>query len=130
MPCPSAMPREVEKGKKKNPHDIDEVPVETGDLHRHVVAVFEVTASREQGEYRHEDDTHSDVNRMQPGHGKIEPEKNLGCSRVGLVPLEPDAWHQMINEVFVILQAFDSHENHPEEGGREQQQGQFFSASE
>src|ERR1041384_7023686 len=99
------MPSKVDISKQKTAYEIDEVPVEAGDLHRHVVAVFEVTSQREHCQHQHEDNTDSNMNRVQPGHGKIEPEKNLRRTSARFVPLKTGTRHEAINEVFVILEA-------------------------
>jgi hypothetical protein len=43
------MPGQIKKWKKKNPDDVDEMPVEANDFDRHVVAVREVITRRQDG---------------------------------------------------------------------------------
>src|SRR6266496_5152559 len=66
---------QVQKWEQKDPDDIDEMPVQTGDLDGIVISTREFSKPCEQRQNQHDPDSDSHVNRVQPCHRKVNPEK-------------------------------------------------------
>lgn len=113
------MSRQIKKGKQKDPDDINEMPVQSGNLDRGVMPGGKSSSAREERQDQHHSDADRNVDRMQAGHGEIKPEKNLHMARVRLVSFEVKNRHQMIGPIFVILDSFQNHENNSEKRGAE-----------
>jgi len=113
---PSAVSCQVQKREKKNPDDVHEVPVEAGDLDRCKMAGCKFSNASEKRQNQHQENSYCDVNCVETRHREIQPEKNLGVSRIRLVPFEIQNRHQMAGPILVILDAFQNHENDSEKG--------------
>src|SRR5262245_17702463 len=73
---------EIENRKQENPHDVDEVPVETADLDGTVVIRRDDPARAPPQHPRHDPEADDHVNRMEPGHDEVEREENLRVLRL------------------------------------------------
>jgi hypothetical protein len=63
---------EIEKRKKKNPHDVDEMPIKAGKLDGRVVErrEFSPPGLKQQNDQNGDSDDH--VNGVHAGHGKVK----------------------------------------------------------
>src|SRR5207247_7053951 len=101
-------PDQIEQREKKNPDDVDEVPVEAADLDRAVVFVRDRAAPRQPQHHEHDPDADHHVHRVQPGHDEIEREEDLGVTGVRLLELKRRSWYVVLDELVVILDALDA----------------------
>src|SRR5450432_1277321 len=108
------MSGEVEQREKEHPYDIDKVPVKAGDLNGHIIAIFVSPPPREEGQHQHDYDPYRHMNRVQPRHREIEPEKDFRALRIRLRPDKTGARHKMIGEILMIFEPFYHHKNDPE----------------
>ena len=107
---------QIQKGEQENPDDVDEVPVESGDLDWREMAGRKFSDASEERENQHDENSDCNVNCVETGHGEIEPKENLGMPWIGLMPLEIQSRHQMVGPVLVIFDAFQNHKNDSEKG--------------
>src|SRR4030095_3879182 len=73
---------EIQEGKEKNPHDVDKVPIEPGNLDGRIVGGRKAVPPglhEEDGEYADADDH---VQRVQAGHGKVQGKEQFRRLRV------------------------------------------------
>src|SRR3989442_15012006 len=81
-------PDQIQKRKQKNPHDVDEMPVEPADLDGRVVALGDDAAVYPPRHDRHHAQTDHHVQRMQSGHHEIERKEQLRVAELaGVVEL-------------------------------------------
>src|ERR1051325_11351908 len=102
------MSHQVKKRKEINPHNIDKVPIKTGDLDRVVVPVSKPSPTRQKCEPKKQANADQKVKRVQPGHREIKPEKKLGVERIRSRPMERLTGHKLLHKFFVILDCFDT----------------------
>jgi glutamate-1-semialdehyde 2,1-aminomutase len=63
---------EIEQREEEDPHQIDEVPVEAGDLDRREPLRAELAVAGLPGDHRHDPDADDHVRGVQPGHREVE----------------------------------------------------------
>src|SRR5689334_6925696 len=83
MSFPQVAVDQVQKRKQEDPDDVDEVPVEAGDVDGSVVIGGKATLAglRDQHHQNARPDHH--VKRVQPGHGEVEREEELRVALLG-----------------------------------------------
>jgi hypothetical protein len=68
--------QKIEQREKKNPNDVDKVPVKTAHFDRRVIIGGERAEPRFPKKPRHQTKTDDHMKRVQPGHREINPVKN------------------------------------------------------
>src|SRR6202044_1890548 len=95
---------EIEQRKKKNPDDVDEVPVEAAYFERRVILRCETTAVRHDRKHGEQADSDDHVQSVQTGHKEIKAEEH-GHVLAGCAPFrtdnEAEAGNQMLNVIVV-----------------------------
>src|SRR4051812_8714781 len=99
---------QVEQREQEDPHDIDEVPVESCDLYRRVVVGVELPLPRHRRDDGHDAETDDHVQRMKTGHAEIERIKHLGGSGIVAFPPEIRSWHEVVRELVGIFDRLDA----------------------
>ena len=84
--------RQIKQGKKKNPNDIDQMPVHADILN--ALRIF--TATHRQGDDKNGDHSADDVDAVQTGHKKVKGPKIIGQGR--------DAG----GELMIVFEGFDA----------------------
>src|SRR5262249_50655613 len=99
---------QVEEGKEEDPDDVDEVPVEPGDLDRRVVGGADATRPRHPKEPGHDAEPDDHVEGMEPGQREVEREEDLRRVRLGAVPHEVRPGDEVLVELVPVLVALDA----------------------
>src|SRR5262249_19770076 len=102
------MPNQIEEREQKNPHDIDEVPVQTGDLHRCVIGCREAIVPGSRRQHGENGDANNHVYGMHAGHGKIKTEKELDLLSVRSWEGKSSPRYQVILELMTVLDHLDA----------------------
>ena len=71
---------EVEQGEQENPHDIDEMPIQSADFDGLVVRAVEVAQVGAHHQPGHDADADDHVNGVQAGHDEVEAEEQRGVA--------------------------------------------------
>src|ERR1700722_11460594 len=115
---------QIEQREQKNPHNIDEVPIQTHQIDRRTVFRRESTAERLLDQPNQKAGADNHVQRVKSGHRKVQREKELrvgvgGCVGARL-KIEVQAWNVMLNKLFVILDALNAQEHAAEDQRQDQ----------
>ena len=105
------MPNQIEQRKEENPDNVHKMPIQTGNLYWVVISISESAAPRQHRQHHQDPNAHRDVDRVQPGHGKINPVKQLGISRIGAYPFKTQTRNEMIDVILVVLDRFERHKH-------------------
>src|SRR5207248_9955159 len=108
---PSSMSCQIHQRKKKNPHDIHEVPVKPCHFDRRVISSGKFPMPRQNSQRQQDENAKSDVNGMQTRHRKVEPEKNFSMRSIGFVPFKVRTGNEVLHEILMVLDALDGHED-------------------
>src|SRR5438270_8492151 len=109
----SSMSSQIEKRKQKDPNDIDEMPIQAGNLHRHKI-LRELPNASEQCQHEYQNNANRDVDCVEAGQGKVNPEKQFSVGGVRPIPAKIKSWDQMFHEIFAVLEPFNRHEENSE----------------
>src|SRR5439155_3642352 len=71
----SSMAYQVQKRKQEHPDDIDKMPVQACDLDGIVISMRKFSKPGKQCQNQHHSDSDGNMDRVQPGHSKVDPEK-------------------------------------------------------
>src|ERR1044071_4494313 len=103
-------PDQIQQGKKKNPDDIDKVPVEPDQLDGRVVFDREHPTRRFDNQVNDKADADDHMDRVHSGHGEIKREENSGGPRQRRLKDEVIAGHEVLFEFLVVLGELDAEE--------------------
>src|SRR5262249_15374083 len=106
---------EIENRQQEDPDDVDEVPVETGDLDRVVVRGREAAAPCEKADHRHHADPDRQVEGVDAGHREVEPEEEADAVTLGALIGEAEPRDETLVPVRPPLVALEREEDGPEE---------------
>ena len=111
----SRSPHEIEQGKEENPDQIDQVPVQAGELDRRVVLGREMVSQRA-GEHPG-DDAHADqnVDAVQPGHEEVHAEEHVRVGPLHALERVELARQLPLVKLVRVLEILD-HEEGPRQG--------------
>ncbi len=118
-------PDEIEQREQEDPHDIDEVPVETADLDRARVFLGNGAVQRPHEHPQHDAETDDHVQRVQAGHHEIEREEDLRVPEVFGFETEVRARDVMLHELVVVLDALDPQERRSQDHRHDQESDQL-----
>ena len=96
----------VNEREKKNPNDIDKVPVQTQELDWRIVVLECVPNSGADCEESDYYDANGDMQRMDAGHKPIDIEKQFRVFRIGRLNLKRAPRKKMLMNFLRILEAF------------------------
>src|SRR5438132_14037559 len=102
-------PNQIQKRKQKNPHDVDEMPIESADLDGCVVAFGNHAAVHPPCHHRHHAQPDHHVQRVQPGHHEIEREEQLRVAEfAGVVKLKIASGNVVLQIFRVVFERLDA----------------------
>src|SRR5690242_17955378 len=133
---------QIQKGIEKNPHNIDEVPIQADDFDRSVVTPGEATFHRLENQPKDETRADNHVQGVQAGHGEIERDIQLGVSgETGILAegflklggtlrtfgvvrkIEIVTGNEVVLVLLAVLDELDSQEHAAEDQGGDQEAG-------
>src|SRR5438045_6297476 len=79
---------QVQQREEEDPHDIDEVPVQSCDFNRCVVIAIELPAPGHDAYDGHDSEADDHVQRVQTGHAEVQRIEDLRSGRVLALPME------------------------------------------
>src|SRR4029453_10089824 len=89
---------QVEQRKEEDPHDVDEVPVQAGDLDGRVIRWPDTAGPPHPGQPRHDPEPDHHVEGMEPGEREVEGEEYLRRVLLRSFPVEVGARHEVLVE--------------------------------
>src|SRR5215469_8981239 len=103
---------QIEQREKKNPHNVDEVPVQADQLDWSVVPRRETAAQRLLNEPQKQAGADDHVQRVKAGHGEVQGEEKLGVGIGGHISarleIEIPARDMVLHVLVVILDGFNA----------------------
>jgi len=108
---------QVDQCKEKNPDQVDEVPIKSGNRNwRMIIQRIPVLACSPGNREQH-DNAYADMQRMQAGRGEIEEEEEDGAARMRHIELKVERGDKMLAEFLEILIAFEAEKHGAEQSG-------------
>src|SRR5262249_36552670 len=108
-------PQQVQKRKQEDPDDVDEMPVKAADLYRAVVLRRDDSTPCPGQHPQHDANADDHVERVQARHQEVQREEQLRVPRVFLLELKPWPRHVVLDELVVVLDAFDAEKRRAEQ---------------
>src|SRR3984957_13600939 len=116
---------QIEQREQKNPHNIDEVPIQTHKIDGGTVFGIESPLKRLLDQPNQEAGADNHVQRVQPGHRKVQGEKELrvsvGANGSARLEIEVQARNVVFDEFLVIFDALDAKKHAAEDQGQDQE---------
>src|SRR4030095_17260016 len=107
--------------KQKDPHDVDEVPVQTGHFDWHEILGRKSAARSLPQNDEHDADADHHVQRVEASHREIQREENLRLARVFLVEHEVRSRNVMLVKLVCVLHTLDAEEDAAEQDCQNQE---------
>src|SRR3981189_131977 len=110
---------QIEQRKKENPDNIDEMPIQAHDFNRSEIVGREASLARPENQPEQQPHPDDHVQRVQPGHGKVEKEIELGVieparrqARENFSVRAPiEARNDVLHKFLIVLDGLDTEEH-------------------
>src|ERR1039457_3247096 len=104
----------IQQCKEENPHNVDEVPVQSADLDRRVVAGVKASFDGRPQQPGHQPKSDNHMERVKAGHEEVEAEKDLRLvEKLFLLILEPEGRDSVLLPVLMVLDGLHAQEHCP-----------------
>src|SRR5665213_1319170 len=117
---------EIKQRIQKQPDDVHEMPVKSGEFDGSLISAGKFSSSRAQKHHGQDSESDGDVNAVQAGHRPIKPEKNLCLRRQQRIKI--GTGQKVVMQIFVIFKSFDDEKREAEQNRQREKRGYFFYA--